>query len=90
MEAVYMLRVYIKCWGCGVEYRVSYDSVADALYIRVRDDKVADSLEVNEGVVVDFNEYGEVVGVEILGFSKSNIDLSRVVREGLETLIPTR
>jgi uncharacterized protein YuzE len=78
-------------WGWFVlEYRVSYDSVADALYIRVRDDRVADSLEVDSGLIVDFNKRGEVVGVEILNYSKSNVDLDRVVREGLETLIPAR
>ena len=87
---VYIVRVYIQCWGVIVEYRVSYDPVADALYIRTRDDKVADSLEVDDGVVVDFNERGEVVGVEILSFSKSSIDLDRVIKEGLETLIPAR
>lgn len=71
-----------------MEYRVSYDPVADALYVRARDDKIADSLEINEGMIVDFNEHGEVVGVEILNFSKSNVDLDRIVKEGLETLIP--
>ena len=71
-----------------MEYRVSYDPVADALYVRARDDKIADSLEINESIIVDFNEHGEVVGVEILNFSKSNVDLDRIVKEGLETLIP--
>ena len=80
----------IKCKVSAVEYRVSYDPVADALYIRARDDKVVDSLEIDDRVVVDFNEHGEVVGVEILNFSKSNVDLGRVVREGLETIIPAR
>lgn len=73
-----------------MEYKVSYDPVADALYIRVRDDKIVDSLEIDEHVVIDFNERGEIVGVEVLDFSKSNVDLDRIVREGLETLIPTR
>jgi len=80
--------MWIRCWGYGVEYRVSYDPVADTLYVRARDDKIADSLEINEGIIVDFNKHGEVVGVEILNFSKSNVDLDRIVKEGLETLIP--
>jgi len=63
-----------------MECRVSYDLVADALYIRAKDDEIVDSLEVNDGIIVDFNKYGEVVGVEILNFSKSNVDLDRVVR----------
>lgn len=78
----------IKCRGCHVEYRISYDPVADALYIRVKNDKVVDSLEVDGDIIVDFNEHGEVVGVEILNFSKSSVDLDQIVREGLEALIP--
>ena len=51
------------------ELYISYDPVADALYIRVRGGEVADSVELAEGVVVDYSFRGEVVGVEVLGFS---------------------
>ena len=35
------------------ELRVSYDRVADALYIRLREGKVSDSIESNEGIIVE-------------------------------------
>jgi len=73
-----------------MEYRVSYDPMADVLFIRARDDKIVDILEIDDEVVVDFNEHGEVVGVEIINFSKSKVDLDGVMREGLEILIPIR
>jgi len=70
-----------------VEVRISYDRVADALYIKLRDDRIVDSDEVAPGVVVDFNYKGEVVGVEVLGFSRRNIDLKKLVIEGPEALV---
>lgn len=70
-----------------MEVRISYDRVADALYIKLRDDRIVDSDEVAPGVVVDFNYKGEVVGVEVLGFSRRNIDLKKLVIEGPEALV---
>ncbi|MEM1985986.1 MAG: DUF2283 domain-containing protein [Nitrososphaeria archaeon] len=51
----------------GNEYRVRYKPDADALYIRIRDGKVADSDEVSDRIIVDYNENGNVLGIEILG-----------------------
>ncbi len=70
-----------------VELRVKYDRVADALYVRFRDDRVAESDEVRPGIIVDFNEKGEVVGVEVLWFSRRRIDLKRLIMEGPEALV---
>ncbi len=50
----------------------------DALYLRLDDSPIVESEEVVPGVVLDFNEDNEVVGVEMLYLSKrsSNLDLS--------------
>jgi uncharacterized protein YuzE len=45
--------------------RVHLDEKADALYLRLDDSKVVESEEVRPGVVLDFNEQDQVVGVEI-------------------------
>ena len=68
------------------ELRVSYDRVADALYIRLREGKVSDSIELNEGLIVDLDERGEIVGLEIINFSKSEVDLDKIIREGVESV----
>lgn len=60
-----------------MEYRIEYDPIADALYIKIREDKVAYSTEVNDNIIVDFNEKGEVVGLEILHFSRSKVNLNK-------------
>ncbi|RLE57278.1 MAG: DUF2283 domain-containing protein [Thermoprotei archaeon] len=71
------------------ELRISYDPVADALYIRLRDDKVADSVEICRDIIIDYNAKGEVIGVEILNFSKKDreVNLNEVVLRGIEVLI---
>lgn len=70
-----------------MEIRVNYDRIADALYIKLRDDKIVDSDEIAPGVIVDFNDKGEIVGIEVLEFSRRDIDLKKLVIEGPETLV---
>ncbi len=36
-------------------------------------------------MIVDLNERGEIVGLEIINFSKSGVDLDKIVREGVES-----
>jgi len=64
-----------------------YDRSIDALYIKLKEDRVAESDEVAPGVIVDYNDRGEVVGIEILQFSKRDIDIRKLVTEGVESLL---
>ena len=50
--------------------RLRVDKKADALYLRLDDSAIIDSEEVSPGVVLDYNECDEVVGVEILYLSQ--------------------
>ena len=58
--------------------KLNVDKEADALYLRLDDSLIVESQEVSPGVVLDYNESNEVVGVEILHLSKrsSNLNLS--------------
>jgi len=49
-----------------MELRIKYDKVADALYIRLKDGKIVESDEVAPGIIADFNEDNEIVGIEVL------------------------
>ena len=49
--------------------RLKVDTDADALYLRLDESKIVESQEVAPGVVLDFNQQNQVVGVEILGLS---------------------
>ena len=50
--------------------KLSVDKKADALYLRIDDSRIVDSEEVSPGVVLDYNEADEVVGVEMHHLSK--------------------
>ena len=50
--------------------RLHVDNEADALYLRLDDSKIIESEEVSPGVVLDFNEHNQVVGIEMLNLSQ--------------------
>ena len=57
---------------------IEFDPVADALYVRLTDQDIIESEEVQPGVILDFDAAGKVVSVEILSVSKrSNQDLPK-------------
>ena len=58
--------------------KLTVDKESDALYFQIDDSTIVESEEVSPGIVLDYNESNEVVGVEMLGLSKrsSTVDLS--------------
>jgi len=50
--------------------RVRFDQEADALYIRLDDSRVVESEEIRPGVVVDLDQRGEIIGIEMLRVSQ--------------------
>jgi uncharacterized protein YuzE len=60
--------------------RMTWDKQADALYIRFDEAKIVDSEEVSDGIILDFDERGRVVGLEMLDVRERfpDADLSRV------------
>jgi len=60
--------------------RVRTDEAADALYIRLQESAIVESEEVSPSVILDFDEDGRVVGIEILNVRQRlpGADLKRV------------
>ena len=56
--------------------RVRIDHEADAVYINLTDHGIEDSEEVADGVIVDYDAIGNIVGVEILDASRKTGDPS--------------
>ncbi|WP_153111058.1 DUF2283 domain-containing protein [Propionivibrio limicola] len=51
--------------------RFDYDPEVDALYIRLNETKkIIESEEVQPGIILDFDDNGTVIGVEVLNASK--------------------
>jgi len=46
---------------------LEYDSNCNALYIRLKRGKVAESEPVSDNVILDFSKKGEILGIEVLG-----------------------
>lgn len=60
--------------------RLKIDQASDTLYFRLDEAAIVESEEVQPGVILDFDEHGQVVGVELLTVS------ARVKPEMLRTL----
>ena len=60
--------------------RLDIDKEADALYLRLDDSPIAESQEVAPGIILDYNEAEQVVGIEMLNLSKRTprLDVSSV------------
>ena len=56
--------------------KLNVDKEADALYLRLDNSPIVESEEVSPGVVLDYNESNEVVGVEMLHLSKRSANLN--------------
>lgn len=50
--------------------KLHVDEQADALYFRLDDSTIVESEEVTPGIVLDYNERNEVVGIEVLHLSR--------------------
>ena len=62
--------------------RLSYDPKTDSLYIHLTERSSSDSDEVSEGVVLDFDEAGALVGIDVQHASQ-HADISRLVLSNL-------
>jgi uncharacterized protein YuzE len=46
--------------------KVQFDQKADAIYFRLDESPIVESEEVRPGVILDFNDKDQVVGIELL------------------------
>jgi|GEM_PF-365183 len=54
---------------------IEYDPSCNALYLRIKKGKVAESEPLSDNVIVDINQEGDILGIEILG--SEPIDLGK-------------
>lgn len=65
--------------------KIEYSKNIDALYIRLRDAGIADSIDIEEGVTADLDEHGHIVGLEILDASEK-LNVSELVNITIENI----
>ncbi|MGP0058996.1 MAG: DUF2283 domain-containing protein [Beijerinckiaceae bacterium] len=50
--------------------RVRVDRAADSVYLNLTDRPIKDSAEVADGIVLDYDDEGRIVGIEIIDAAK--------------------
>lgn len=55
--------------------KTRYDPEADAMYTELKKGKVAKTIELDENVIIDLDESGEILGLEILFVKERNPDI---------------
>ncbi len=65
--------------------RLKVDQQADALYLTLSEAPAHRSEEVSPGIIMDYDEQGRVVGIEMLYLSKRapDIDIRRLLFESI-------
>ena len=66
--------------------KIEYDKQVDALYIRIQEKHVARTQEISDGVNVDFDREGRLIGLEVLGAAQ-HYSLADIFNLSTENLI---
>ena len=66
--------------------KITFDPQADALYIELHTGRVRETKDVGEGIFLDYDEKGELRGIEILYASQR---APEVIKGHLDINIPT-
>ena len=64
--------------------KISYYPDTDSLYIDLSEQQSAESREISEGVVLDYDAQGRLVGIDIDNASKK-VELSKLILSKLPT-----
>ena len=65
--------------------KIEYSKSIDALYIKLREARITDSIDIEEGVTADLDENGHIVGLEILDASEK-LNVSDLVNISIENI----
>ncbi|MBI4684108.1 MAG: DUF2283 domain-containing protein [Nitrospirae bacterium] len=69
--------------------KIEYDKEVDALYIRIQEKKVSHTREIEEGINIDLDSEGRIIGLEIIGATE-RYSLEDIFNLSTENLIFTK
>jgi len=81
--------VGLVSWPLGDVMKIEYDKEVDGLYIRIQEKHVARTREIEEGVNIDLDDEGKVIGLEIIGATE-RYSLEDIFNFSTENLILTK
>jgi uncharacterized protein YuzE len=53
-------------------FKLNYAQDVDAAYFQIEDKTVLESEEIADGIIIDYDENNEIIGVELLGVTTIN------------------
>ncbi len=66
--------------------KIEYDKEVDALYIRIQEKEVSHTKELEEGINLDMDDDGKIIGLEIIGATE-RYNLKDIFNISTENLI---
>lgn len=66
--------------------RMHYSRDADAIYIRLKENDIYNTDEVTEDIVMDFDDKGNVIGIEILSVSEK-VDVRELIVQSFDKVM---
>lgn len=66
--------------------RMHYSQDADAIYIRLKEDDIYSTDEVTEDILMDFDDKGNVIGIEILSVSEK-VDVRELIVQSFDKVL---
>lgn len=67
--------------------KITYDTVADAVYLKMSDKPVAQTVRAQENIIIDRDAEGHVIGLELLNASREG-SLLHQLKEHVPTGFP--
>ena len=61
--------------------KVIYDTETDTMTLIMREEPIAESDEVSEGIIIDYNKEGKIVSIEILDASEQVVEPQGILYE---------
>ena len=59
--------------------KLQYDNKADAVYITLRQAEVAHTKKVDTNTILDYDNKGQIIGIELLFVTENNPDLIKEI-----------
>jgi len=66
--------------------KITYDKLADAMYIYFHTGKVFKTVEMKDSVIVDLDKKGNLIGIEVLGISSQISE--KQIKSSIKTGVP--
>ena len=80
--------IFIRNDSYLLSMEISFDKVANVLYLQFSHENVKDTEEINDGIIIDYGANDNVIGIEILNYTERNLNLNEIIHLNADEIIP--